>query len=190
MDQNGLTERQKVIAKIRKVQALAKKGAEGEQQSAAAQVDRMMKKYGLSEADLETEQRERAWFRYQTQLEMRLLQQVIYSTVGDCDIYERWAGQKRKRVHKVLGVDCTAAERVEIGIAFDFWKEAMETELARFFHAFVCRNQIFPPPELAKENPNPEPVPIDEAIRLNLIMSGMDAHTRRRELPDGGGGGD
>jgi hypothetical protein len=45
-----MTERERLLEKIRKVQALANRGADGEKQSAAALLDRLMTQYGIDEA--------------------------------------------------------------------------------------------------------------------------------------------
>ena len=75
-------ERERILQKIRRVQALAERGVAGEQESAAATLDRLMKQYGITEAELEEERREMAWFRYTTPIERKLLSQVIYSVTG------------------------------------------------------------------------------------------------------------
>lgn len=75
-------ERERILQKIRRVQALAERGVAGEQESAAATLDRLMKQYGITEAELEEERREMEWFRYKTPIERKLLLQVIYSVTG------------------------------------------------------------------------------------------------------------
>ena len=47
-----MTERERLLEKIRKVQALANRGADGEKQSAAALLDKLMKQYGIDEAEI------------------------------------------------------------------------------------------------------------------------------------------
>lgn len=47
-----MTERERLLEKIRKVQALANRGADGEKQSAAALLDRLMTQYGIDEAEI------------------------------------------------------------------------------------------------------------------------------------------
>lgn len=47
-----MTERERLLEKIRKVQALANRGADGEKKSAAALLDKLMKQYGIDEAEI------------------------------------------------------------------------------------------------------------------------------------------
>ena len=68
-----MTERERILEKIKRVRALAERGVDGEKDSATALLDRMMEKYGITETELAEERREIAWFRYKTPLECRLL---------------------------------------------------------------------------------------------------------------------
>ena len=58
-----MTERERLLEKIRKVQALANRGADGEKQSAAALLDKLMKQYGIDEAEIAEERLEKCFFR-------------------------------------------------------------------------------------------------------------------------------
>lgn len=68
-----MTERERLLEKIRKVQALANRGADGEKQSAAALLDKLMKQYGIDEAEIAEERLEKCFFRYKTPYERKLL---------------------------------------------------------------------------------------------------------------------
>lgn len=68
-----MTERERLLEKVKRVQALAERGVDGEKDSAAALLDRLMKQYGISEAEIAEERREIAWFRFKTPLERKLL---------------------------------------------------------------------------------------------------------------------
>ena len=47
-----MTERERILEKIKRVQALAERGVAGERDSAAATLDRLMKQYGITEDDI------------------------------------------------------------------------------------------------------------------------------------------
>lgn len=179
-----MTERERILEKIKRVRALAERGVDGEKDSATALLDRMMEKYGITETELAEERREIAWFRYKTPLECRLLHQVIYAVTGRAasGCVGAYTGRKRKKV----GIECTAAERLEIEISFEFYKAALEQELERFYTAFVQKNGIFPEKAI-DEVPEPGEIDLEEARRISLIMAGMDEHTRRKMLESGAG---
>ena len=62
-----MTERERLLEKIRKVQALANRGADGEKQSAAALLDKLMKQYGSvwksASSVTRPRMKENCWFR-------------------------------------------------------------------------------------------------------------------------------
>lgn len=174
-------ERERILQKIRRVQALAERGVAGEQESAAATLDRLMKQYGITEAELEEERREMEWFRYKTPIERKLLLQVIYSVTGRAayGCVGKYTGRKRKKV----GIECTAAERLEIQFDYDFFREALEEEMDRFYSAFLIKNGIFPPEGKERDElPPPREISREEALKLEALMMGMDHHTRRAAL--------
>ena len=47
-----MNERERLLQKIKRVQALALHGVSGEKESAAAMLDKLMKQYGISESDI------------------------------------------------------------------------------------------------------------------------------------------
>ncbi len=138
-----MTERERLLEKIRKVQALANRGADGEKQSAAALLDRLMTQYGIDEAEIAEERLEKCFFRYKTPYERKLLVQVIYTVTGKIPF--KCVGSYSGRARKQVGIDCTAAERLEIEFSYEFYKAALEEEMERFYSAFVMKNDIFPP---------------------------------------------
>lgn len=179
-----MTERERILEKIKRVRALAERGVDGEKDSAAALLDRLMKQYGISEAEIAEERREIAWFRYKTPLERKLLNQVIYTVTGR--IPYGCVGRYTGRTRKQIGIECTAAERLEIEISFEFYNAALQQELERFYIAFLQKNRIFPdnPIDDAREIGE---MSLEEAQRISMMMAGMDEHTRRKMLESGAG---
>ena len=62
---------------------------------------------------------------------------MIYSVTGRAayGCVGKYTGRKRKQV----GIECTAAERLEIQFDYDFFREALEEEMDRFFSAFLIK---------------------------------------------------
>lgn len=74
---------------LQKIKALADRGVEGERESAQAILSRLMEQYGISEAELEEDRRETAWFAYSQEIERRLLAQIIYMVTGGFVLWVR-----------------------------------------------------------------------------------------------------
>lgn len=167
-----MTERERLLEKIRKVQALANRGADGEKQSAAALLDKLMKQYGIDEAEIVEERLEKCFFRYKTPTG-----KIPFKCVGS------YSGRARKQV----GIDCTAAERLEIEFSYEFYKAALEEEMERFYSAFLMKNDIFPPDSKKAEEIPAAEISQSEAFKLQALMAGMGDHTRRPVLGSGVG---
>lgn len=165
-----MTERERLLEKIRKVQALANRGADGEKKSAAALLDKLMKQYGIDEAEIAEERLEKCFFRYKTPYERKLLVQAIYTVTGKIPF--KCVGSYSGRARKQVGIDCTAAERLEIEFSYEFYKAALEEEMERFYSAFLMKNDIFPPvSKKAEEIPAAE-ISRSEALKLQALMAG------------------
>jgi len=175
----ALTER------IKKLAVLADQGYGGEKEAASFMLDRLMNKYGITDADLEEETTALEWFRYKDDLQKRLLNQVLYMVLGDRDTYKRKDGRG-----KLIAVYCTAAERLEVEIAYDFFKRAMLEELERFLEAFIIKNHLYPPPDKQRVNTGEEEQEISEQdmLKLTYMLRGMERHTLRKMIggPDVG----
>ena len=180
----SMTDRERILERIKAVQALAERGDRGEKDNAAAMLERLMKQYGITETELAEDRREIAWFRFKTPLERRLLNQIIYTVTGR--VGYSCVGKYTHRTRKMLGIECTAAERLEIEFSFEFYNAAFEKELDRFYSAFLNKNHIFPE-NVIDEVPDTGEIDLEEAQRLSMMMAGMEEHTRRKALESGVG---
>lgn len=170
---------------LQKVKALADRGIGGEKESAQALLARLMEQYGITEAELEEDRREIAWFGYSQEVERRLLNQIIYMVTGSSGYGCVGAHTNRKR--KKMGADVTAAERLEIEAAYEFFKAAFNEELETFLAAFANKNRLFPSPDKVAERNDKEETPEDRAraLKVGLMMEGMERHTLHKQITAG-----
>lgn len=123
-------------ALLKKIRALAEHGVGGEAENAEKLLARMMKKYGISEAELDEETRVRHDFTYHGGEEKKILRQVVYKVTGGYT-YELVYTASGRKVRTQLGADCTPAEKVEIEYLFDFYKRLWEKEKDAFLEAYI-----------------------------------------------------
>lgn len=172
---------------LQKIKALAERGVDGEKESAQALLARLMKKYGVTEADLETERVQTEWFAYHDEFESRILRQVIYMVTGKLSFGCVGAYTNRKR--KQRGVDCTAAERLEIEANYSFFLAHAKEELEIFLTAFASKNHLYPSPEkdTLRSSDDRELTPEQKAryFKAGLMAEGMERHTLRKMLNGG-----
>lgn len=176
---NPQTNRENLIKKLEKLRALADKGIGGEKENAEALLSAMMKKYGITDADLEAEHTKTYWFRYKTEWERKLLHQLAYKHLGDGHSFGcvgTYTGRQRKQV----GIECTAATYIEIEADYEFYRAAWEEDIAIFYSAFINKNKLFPPADLAREDTD-EP-DLERMGKVVRMMGGIDQKTRHKAL--------
>jgi len=167
---------------LKKIKILAERGADGERESAQQMLERLMKKYDISEEDLEVEILNTEWFRYHDEIELRVLNQIIYMITGkgSYGCVGTYTGRSRKQ----RGIDCTKAERLEIEANYEFFKRAIREEFDIFFTAFCSKNYLYPKEDKVPGK-NLEALTKEERKKLfkaGLMAEGMERHTLKKML--------
>lgn len=133
---------EKTIQRIKKLQALAERGIGGEKTTAEKMLQKMLEKNGISSLDeLEKDEVEYFLFSYKGRHEIKLLKQCMYKVLGYSDHteYYRTVGKRQK-----IGIYCTKAQRIEIELEFEFYRNVFYEELSSFMNAFIQAQSIFP----------------------------------------------
>lgn len=159
---------------LKKIKALAERGIEGEAMSAQNILDKMMKKYGISEQELNEQIINRYEFRYSKPFEKQLLSQIIYMVMGDVPIYYYTNSKKKVRL-----IDCTAGEKIEIETAFNFYRHYLAEGLLSYYYAFITSEELFPPE--SKQANLPHRKVTEEESRLRGVLK---KHTMYKAITD------
>lgn len=161
----------KTKARIKKLQALAERGVGGEKTTAEKMLQKMLKKNGIgSLEELETDSYEYTLFSYHGKHEIKLLRQCMYKVMGadsDRTTY-RTKGTRQK-----IGIYCTKAQKIEIELEFEFYRNVFYEDLSTFMDAFIQAQGIFPP-DAPKSN-------VDEYNEHDLKMAFMAQAIERRQ---------
>lgn len=165
-------------ALLKKIRALAERGVGGEADNAEEILRRLMEKYGVSEDELDEEERRRHDFEYHGKEQEKLLRQVVYKVTGGYayNLVYRASGRK---VKTRLGADCTAAEKVEIEFLFDFYTRLWERERDAFLSAFIQKHRIF----TIRDDIETQEVSREELLKMQALMLGMSDESPVRALP-------
>lgn len=165
-------------ALLKKIRALAERGVGGKAENAEEILRRLMEKYGVSEDELNEEERRRHDFEYHGKEQEKLLRQVVFKVTGGYayNLVYRASGRK---VKTRLGADCTAAEKVEIEFLFDFYTRLWERERAAFLSAFIQKHRIF----AIRDDIEPQEVSREELLKMQALMLGMSDESPVRALP-------
>lgn len=133
---------EKTVQRIKKLQALAERGVGGEKTTAEKMLKKMLEKNGISSLDeLKEDEVEYFLFSYKGRHEIKLLKQCMYKVLGYSNHTEfyRTAGTRQK-----IGIYCTKAQRIEIELEFEFYRNVFYEELPSFMNAFIQAQSIFP----------------------------------------------
>ena len=106
-------------------------------------LQRMLERNGIKALDeLQSEEYEYTLFSYNGKYERKLLVQCIYKVMtvaGETRCYHS-KGKRQK-----LGIYCTKAQKLEIEMEFEFYRNVFYEELDIFMSAFINAQGIFPP---------------------------------------------
>lgn len=134
---------EKLIQRIKKLQALAERGVGGEKETAERMLQQLFKKNGINALEeLESEEPEYTLFSYNGKHEKKLLRQCIYKvmTAAKEPTFYHSKGTRQK-----VGIYCTKAQKIEIELEFNFYRSIFYDELDTFIDVFVQAQDIFPP---------------------------------------------
>lgn len=133
---------EKTIQRIKKLQALAERGVGGEKTTAQKKLAKLLKDNGINSLDeLQKEKYEYTIFSYNGKHEIKLLRQCMYKVMGaksDRTAYKPY-GRRQK-----IGIYCTKAQKIEIELEFEFYRNVFYEELSTFMDAFIQAQKIFP----------------------------------------------
>ena len=138
----GAGKERKTIQRIKKLQALAERGVGGEKTTAQKKLAKLLKDNGINSLDeLQKEEYEYTIFSYNGKHEIKLLRQCMYKVMGaksDRTAYKPY-GRRQK-----IGIYCTKAQKIEIELEFEFYRNVFYEELSTFMDAFIQAQKIFP----------------------------------------------
>jgi len=166
-----------------KLQALAERGIGGEQENAAALLEHLMEKCGISEEQLGEEVIIETEFKYWGDLQLRLLKQIIYKVTGALDFYSFRYGHSGRKCRSSLGARCTKAQKIEIEFLFDFCNTLWVREQEAFFSAYIQRHRLYA--DTPVEGGGKKQISDEEYQKMQQLMSGMDDASPLRRLAAG-----
>jgi hypothetical protein len=113
--------------RLRKIYELVERGVDGEKDAAKAALDKLMKKYNITEDQLNNLSLNEYPFKWSTDMEMWLLQQIMIVFVGSEIIKSLRRKTWKKEVHATL----TYEHWVTIECAYEYFRRHMKAEWKR-----------------------------------------------------------
>ena len=131
--------REKAILQLKKLRALAERGAtEHERDAAQRMFEKLNKANDIAPEEL-FDMREVCFFTAKTDLEKRLVTQIVAAVLDSHDFTSWKKGKRRNQI----GFELTKGEYIKVSRLFDVYKKDLEKEMDRTYHAFVRANMIY-----------------------------------------------
>lgn len=122
-----------------KLKALSDRGVDGEKENATKLLERLMKKYGITEEDLAIEEKKEVFITLKNDIEVRLCNQILFAYFDDIPLYK--CGYKSR---SRFWLEMTAAQEIEFKYMLSVYLEDFYKQQDIFLHAYVQKNKIFP----------------------------------------------
>lgn len=167
----------KARQRMLKLLALAKRGEGGERDNAQRFLASLLKKHGMTLADLEDEAVAAEWMKFplKTAQDRRLLVQVASMVLKSNSLTS-----KQYRGQKALWLHVTKPQYVEIELHYRAFKKDLEKALELAFVAFINRNDIFSGVEA--DGDAPCKYSAEDLAAAAAMAAGMPRTSVRREL--------
>lgn len=166
----------KTIDLAKKLHALAEKGVGGEKENAQEMLTRLLKKHGLTLADIIGEKKSTRKFLAKNDLQRKLIRQVIYSVIRQPNAWEY-------KANKYVFAELTDAEFLEIHEKINFYWAEYQRDLEIFYSAFIQKNKLFrKPPGDGEEDTELSPKQKKQAEEVMRMMKGMNEKTFLKTL--------
>lgn len=169
-----------VRTRLLKILRLAEQGVGGERENAAVLLEKLLRKHGMTMADLEGAelQSTRAWFAASDCDESTVLSQVAISLFG--------TGRKlwRQRGQFDIALDVTASEHAALTIAWDVYRAAFAEARHSLVLGFCVKHSLFATESGSSPDMSPEARErAERALAMAETLPAVEAPGRR--LRDG-----
>ena len=162
-----------------KLQELAKRGVNGEKENADKLLKKLMKKYNISEDEINDEEINEVELELKDDIEVRLACQILFSFFDNAPLYKKW--KKRVKYYTKL----TKPQEIEFRYMFSVYLENFRKQELIFYRAFINKNRIFPKEILNKKGRNPydiSPEERAEILKSQMMMEGIEMTRIRKAL--------
>ena len=132
---------EKILDKLKKLQALAERGIGGEKTRAIELLNQLKEKYDVDDLSYQSDEESYHSWKYKDYYEKELYAWIFYKVIGVDEVYVpvRYATQKKE-----VGCYCTQWESEEIEFLYNFYIDYFKKELKDFVTAFASAQKLFP----------------------------------------------
>lgn len=161
---------------ISKLKALSDRGIDGEKENATKLLHKLMKKYGITEEDIEQEEVKTVWVTLKNKAEVKICSQIIYAHFNNTNLWQR-RGHRTK-----YWVELTPAQEIEFKYMLSVYLKSFYEEQEIFINAFIQKNQIFPINGPVTDIDDLTAEEREKAIKSSMMAQGIERTRIRKAL--------
>jgi len=161
---------------IKKLKALSDRGVAGEKENATKLLQKLMKKYGISEEEIQKEELKVVNVTLKNKAERKICVQILYAYFNHAILYQ----QKNKRT--TYYTKLTAAQEIEFKYMLSIYLDSFYKEQDILISAFIQKNDIFPDDEEAVEQDVQTKESRQRALKKSAMMTFMEKTQIRKAL--------
>lgn len=161
-----------------KLKALSERGIGGEKENATILLEKMMKKYNISEEELQEEETRPVIIELRNKTELRLCAQILWAYFNNTNLYK--INKKRIKYYTEL----TSSQEIEFRYLLSVYFENFYEEEESFLIAYVHQNNIFPKNNnQIKERSELTDEDIKKYKKASFMKLGIEKANIRKALP-------
>lgn len=154
--------------RIIKLRQMMEGGTDNEKANARKLYDILIKKYDISEKDLDKEIVTTHIFKVKNEIEKELIK-MIHSMVTNNTVCQKYIDKRRKNY---VIFECSDEDFEIMKMYFDIYNESLKKELEYFLLGFFCKNGIHG--KLETSNDEEASLSLEEKLKINNYMNGVD----------------
>jgi len=166
---------EEITAKLKKLKALSERGEGGEKENAARMLTVMLKKYGLTLAELHSERVTARYFRFKNEYEEEVIAGCFFA-LG----LQVYGVSKGGRTIKEVSTKCTAAQYADLRVMIDWHLKNAKEELKKTMLAYRVKHNLFK----VVQKSDSKTLSIDEVMELQARVAAMNnkSFTNQRRI--------
>ncbi|SRR5581483_36301 len=168
-----MSDRESILDQLRKIQALAERGIDGEKVVAQRMLDALLAKHGLTLADITDHDLDFREFKTTDDLDASLLIHCILFVAGT--VHVRHARHRRNK--RIVYYELTKLQHAEVLATLEYYRAELKKDLDGLFQAFVNKHHLFPRDGECKQTAS-----IEEMERLRRRMDSLVSTTMTKHL--------
>ena len=158
-----MTKKERIIERLKLLNRMKEGGEAGERANAAALMEEIMCKHGISESDLENDEETMFWVHVESRLHKKLFLQLLGLVNGERRMRVRYLPELPEDVEKQMRYDLShvipeAARYNMVGWAkssdfaetvarYNMYKDDFNKNLDQFYYAYLYKNDLLAEPE-------------------------------------------